>query len=108
MAENLNNVSIRCIFYYEGTQLHTSNKTSKIIVGSSLRHPRPLLGRPSLALPVLSALARPTLARLAGRSMRSWEEVLTTFTQGAQFNKQVAMQAIIALTVAELSNGDVG
>jgi hypothetical protein len=76
-----------------------SNKTSKIIVGSSLKLPRPLLGRPTLAVPVLSPLTRATLALLAGRSMRFWEEEVLTW-----LSSPTEMWANVVMTSATEEN----
>lgn len=84
MTENLNNVDPSDVTCITRRKLHTSNKISKGIVGSSLKQlARPLLGGPDLT--IFPATAVSTLARLAGRSLtRSGEAGVAIFTQGAQ------------------------
>ncbi len=84
MTENLNSVCPSDVTYITRRKLHTSNRISKGIVGSSLKQlARPLLGSPDLAM--FPATAGSTLARLAGRSLTcSGEAGVTTFTQGVQ------------------------
>jgi molybdenum-dependent DNA-binding transcriptional regulator ModE len=89
MTENLNSVCPSDINCITRQKLHTSNKISKGIVGSSLKQlARPLLGRPDLA--TFPAMVGSTLDRLAGRSLTcSGEAGVTIFTQGAQLIVQV-------------------
>jgi hypothetical protein len=69
MTKNLNVGPLDVASITRQRKLRTSNKISKGIVGSSLKYPRPLLGRPTFL-----GLAGPTLARLAAGSLRCWGE----------------------------------
>lgn len=91
MTENLNSVCPSEVVYITRRKLHTSNKISKGIIGSSLKQlGRPLLGSPDLVMFLATGMAGHTFARLAGRSLtRPGEADVTTFTQGAKLIAQV-------------------
>jgi hypothetical protein len=102
MTENLNSACPSDVTCITRRKLHTSNKISKGIIGSSLKQlARPLLGGPDLAM--FPAMAGSTLARLAGRSLTcSGEAGVTIFTQGAQLIGQVTGWDAITLTIGVL------
>lgn len=99
MTKYLNNMCPSDVTSLTRWKLHTSNKISKGIIGSSLKQlARPLLG--STDFTMFPALAGPSFTRLAGRPLACSGGIgVTIFIQGAQLIARVTGWDVIARTI---------